>query len=62
MGTTSTSGHGNMWLESIHSNHEPRCLRLVAVCAVWSLLNLEAGQGLTHRYHHVILSKNGRPA
>jgi hypothetical protein len=59
---TSTSGHGNMWLESLHSNHEPRCLWLAAVCTVWSRLNLEAGQELTHRYHHVIISKKGRPA
>jgi hypothetical protein len=34
---------------------------LTSVCTVWLQLNLEAGQELTHRYHHVTISKNGVP-
>jgi hypothetical protein len=34
---------------------------LTFVCTVWLQLNLEAGQWLTHRYHHVTVSKNSVP-
>jgi hypothetical protein len=49
-----------MWLESPRGNRGVYGW-LTSVCTVWFRLNLEAGQVLTHRYHHVTVSKNGVP-